>query len=280
MDKYDYITITIEEEKIRVSKILEYLKDKNNLEEENEYRERYNNICKYLNAKAEYLKNKQSLEEDKEHLEELNQKKDEAEVDNILLEDTLLSKFNEDTHGAYEDISYEEIKNTPPDVKEILNILIRKESSYQDITSKRERLKEILDEDKYKETYNTMMNQSILIERESNLLGEILLLNNRIKVKEEKQKEIESSVLTPGILKILYEFWIIDSYDKNKVNKSKLFTDNKNFISIKEKIQKEEEKKQEEVKTAPEINLDLNLPGLNEDTLVQIDGKNYVKSDE
>ena len=53
MDKYDYITATIEEEKIRLQKLISYLKETNsdNLPEE---QERYNNILKYLNAKEKY----------------------------------------------------------------------------------------------------------------------------------------------------------------------------------------------------------------------------------
>lgn len=273
MDKYDYITVTVEEEKIRVEKILAYLKDNPNIEEEAEYLSRYNNICKYLNAKEEYQKELNSINLDKERLEELNNTKDENEVDNILLEDTLLNKFNEDTNHIYEDISYEDIKKENKEVSSILSLLLRKESSYQDIVSKREHLKEILDANKYKETYNTLNNQSIIIERQSSILGEIFTLNNRIKVKEEKLKQIEDSIMVPGILKILYEFWIIDSYDKNKVNRNKLFKDNKTFISIKEKIQNEREE------TKPHIE-NLNLPGLDEDTTISIDGKNYVKNDE
>ena len=47
MDKFDYITATIEEEKIRLEKIINYLKETNNLDELPEYQERYNNILKY-----------------------------------------------------------------------------------------------------------------------------------------------------------------------------------------------------------------------------------------
>ena len=56
MDKFDYITATIEEEKIRLEKIINYLKEINNLDELPEYQERYNNILKYLTAKERYLK--------------------------------------------------------------------------------------------------------------------------------------------------------------------------------------------------------------------------------
>ena len=99
MDKFDYITATIEEEKVRVEKIIKYLKENNLVDELPEYQERYNNILKYLTAKERYFKVLESVKLDKEKLEELNRIKDEYEVDNILLEDTLLSKFNEDTFG-------------------------------------------------------------------------------------------------------------------------------------------------------------------------------------
>lgn len=102
MDKFDYITATIEEEKVRVEKTIKYLKENNLVDELPEYQERYNNILKYLTAKERYFKVLESVKLDKEKLEELNRIKDEYEVDNILLEDTLLSKFNEDTFGNIE----------------------------------------------------------------------------------------------------------------------------------------------------------------------------------
>ena len=55
MDKFDYITATIEEEKIRVEKIIKYLKENNLVDELPEYQERYNNILKYLTAKERYF---------------------------------------------------------------------------------------------------------------------------------------------------------------------------------------------------------------------------------
>ena len=44
MDKFDYITATIEEEKVRVEKIIKYLKENNLVDELPEYQERYNNF--------------------------------------------------------------------------------------------------------------------------------------------------------------------------------------------------------------------------------------------
>ena len=41
MDKFDYITATIEEEKIRVEKIIKYLKENNLVDELPEYQEKY-----------------------------------------------------------------------------------------------------------------------------------------------------------------------------------------------------------------------------------------------
>ena len=49
MDKYDYVTTTIEEEKERIEKIVLYLKNSNeNAEDLIAYKERYNNILKYI----------------------------------------------------------------------------------------------------------------------------------------------------------------------------------------------------------------------------------------
>ena len=95
MDKYDYVTATLDEEKIRLENIITYLEGENNTDELLEYKERYNNVCKYLTAKERYLNIKSNIDRFKEKLEELNKTKDEYEVDNILLEDTLLNKFHE-----------------------------------------------------------------------------------------------------------------------------------------------------------------------------------------
>ncbi len=86
--------------------------------------------------------------------------------------------------------------------------------------------------------------------------------------------------MTIPILKILYEFWIIDSYDTSKVNRNKLFEDNKTLVNYKNNIYDKEEVK--EIKKIPDIKEDtiisnLNLPGINEDTFIDIDGKNYIK---
>ena len=110
MDKYDYVTATIEEEKIRLEKLITYLKENNLDEELIQEEERYNNILKYLNAKERYLNIEKSISNDKEKLISLNKTKDEYEVDNILLEDTLLSKFHEDTNNEYRNLLYENIK--------------------------------------------------------------------------------------------------------------------------------------------------------------------------
>ena len=268
MDKYDYITATIDEEKLRLEKIISYLEENNLLEELTEYKERYNNICKYLNAKERYLHILSSIKDDKNKLEDLNKRKDEYEVDNILLEDTLISRFNEDTGNIYKNILYENIKNE--DIKDILYLIVTKESNYTELVIKRNRLKERLDKSKYPKTYDTLISQDVLIEEQDNTLDEIFIIENNIKIEEEKLKAIEDSILTDSILKILYEFWIIDTYDLNKVNRDKLFIDNRNFINIKNDISTEE--------TLQEKNmiLNLNLPGVNENNLIDIDGKKYV----
>ena len=88
--------------------------------------------------------------------------------------------------------------------------------------------------------------------------------------------------MTIPILKILYEFWIVDSYDPSKVNRNKLFKENKNLINYKNNIFDTEEKnsisekKKEEIKKDKDI-IDLNLPGINDDIFIDIDGKKYIK---
>lgn len=278
MDKFDYITATIEEEKIRVEKIIKYLKENNLVDELPEYQERYNNILKYLTAKERYFKVLESVKLDKEKLEELNRIKDEYEVDNILLEDTLLSKFNEDTFGKYRNVLYEDIKNQDKEVQDILYLLLEKQSNYSELVIKRDRLKGKIDKNKYPKTYNTLYSQDIIIEKQDSILEKIFVVENSIKIEKDKLSSIEDSVMTDSILKLLYEFWIVNSYDPSKVDKTKLFITNKTFTSYKNnipEIKKEVVPPKEEYK---EIKIDnLKLPGLDEEKPIDIDGKDYLK---
>lgn len=278
MDKFDYITATIEEEKVRVEKIIKYLKENNLVDELPEYQERYNNILKYLTAKERYFKVLESVKLDKEKLEELNRIKDEYEVDNILLEDTLLSKFNEDTFGKYRNVLYEDIKNQDKEVQDILYLLLEKQSNYSELVIKRDRLKGKIDKNKYPKTYNTLYSQDIIIEKQDSILEKIFVVENSIKIEKDKLSSIEDSVMTDSILKLLYEFWIVNSYDPSKVDKTKLFITNKKFTSYKNNIpevKKEVVPPKEEYK---EIKIDnLKLPGLDEEKPIDIDGKDYLK---
>ena len=280
MDKYDYITATTLEEKIRLEKLIKYMEENNIEDGLLENKERYNNICKYLIAKDKYLQIEENIKEIKEKLEELYKKKDESEVDNLLLEETLLSKFNTDTSGKYRNILYEDIKlEEDKEIKDILYLILEKESEYSKILSKRNKLKSILDREKYPNTYNTLLNQDILIEKQDELLDNIFILENNIKVEEEKQKKLEDSVMTIPILKILYEFWIIDSYDPIKVNRNNLFKENRTLYNYKNDIYNKIEKEEDNKKTLVKEDIilpDLNLPGINEDNYVDIDGKKYV----
>ena len=276
MDKYDYITATIEDEKIRLEKIITYLKE-NNIDDLPEYQERYNNVLKYLNAKDAYFNIEDNIKDDKVKLNELNKVKDEYEVDNILLEDTLLSKFHEDTKDVYRNILYENIKNEDINIKDILYLVFEKLNNYNELVIKRNKLKRLLDEDTYPNTYNTLISQGILIEKQSSILDEIYLIENNIKIEMDKQKQLEEEVMTSPILKILYEFWIIDSYDISKVNRSKLFKDNRTLINIKNNLPEENTQVEETLKIKEEVLMpNLNLPGVNEDTLINISGKNYI----
>ena len=78
--------------------------------------------------------------------------------------------------------------------------------------------------------------------------------------------------MTTPILKILYEFWIIDSYDKTKVNRSKLFKENRSLVNYKVDVEEIEKPKVEEKMVE-----DLNLPGIDEDVFIDINGRNYIK---
>lgn len=223
MDKYDYVTTSIEEEKDRIHNILLYLEDKDNIEEYTKYQERYNTICKYLNAKERYINISKIIKEYKNKLNAFNKTKCEYEVDNILLEDTLLNKFHMDTNNKYRNILYENIKKEKDDIRDILYLVFNKESEYTPLIIKRNRLRERLDESIYPNTINTLNEQSIQIEKEDSLQDEILLIQNNIKIEEDKLSAVIDSILTEDILKLLYEFCIINTYNINRVDKSKLF---------------------------------------------------------
>ena len=286
MDKYDYITVTTLEEMARLEKLIKYMMDNNINEDLLEYKERYNNICKYLVAKDKYLQIEKNIGDIKSKLEELYKKKDECEVDNLLLEETLLTKFNTDTSGKYRNILYEDIKLvSDKEDKNMLYTIFEKENEYSKLLAKRSKLKNIINKDKYPNTYETLINQDILIEKQEELLNNIFLLENNIKIEREKQQKLEDSVMTIPILKILYEFWIVDSYDPTKVNKSKIFSDNRTLVNYKNGIYEQEKEKKKEEKF-PEIKestkedkliSNLNLPDIDEDVFINIDGKNYIK---
>lgn len=287
MDKFDYITATIEEEKVRLEKIIEYFEDNNiNNDDLLEYKERYNNVCRYLTLKGKYLNIRKRIDSFKGKLEELNETKDEYEVDNILLEDTLLSNFNSDTMGKYRNILYEDIKKEDPSIRDILYLLFEKESDYNNLVTKRTKLLKLINQNTYPKTYNTLISQDALIDKQHSILDDIFILENNIKIEEDKISKIEDEAMVVPILKILYEFWITNSYDPKKVDKTKIFIDNKNFITLKNNIDKEDNisKKEtstkiQDTKSNIETISNLNLPGINEDNLVNIDGKDYIKSD-
>lgn len=287
MDKLDYITATIEEEKVRLEKIIEYFEDNNiNNDDLLEYKERYNNVCRYLTLKGKYLNIRKKIDSFKGKLEELNETKDEYEVDNILLEDTLLSNFNSDTMGKYRNILYEDIKKEDPSIRDILYLLFEKESDYNNLVTKRTKLLKLINQNTYPKTYNTLISQDALIDKQHSILDDIFILENNIKIEEDKISKIEDEAMVVPILKILYEFWITNSYDPKKVDKTKIFIDNKNFITLKNNIDKEDNTSKKETSTKiqkTKSNIEtisnLNLPGINEDNLVNIDGKDYIKSD-
>lgn len=284
MDKYDYVTATTVEEKIRLEKLIKYMENSNIETDLLEYKERYNNICKYLTMKDKYLQIERKINEIKVKVNELYKKKDEYEVDNLLLEETLISNFNKDTDNKYRNILYEDIKLIGDEYdREIMYIIFEKESEYDKLISKRNKLKSLLSKNKYPNTHDTLINQDILIEKQDELLDNIFLLENNIKIERDNQKKLEDSVMTIPILKILYEFWIIDSYDPVKVNRSKLFLDNKNLVNYKNNIYEEEnsssmkEEVREKVKEEEKVIPNLNLPGINEDIFIDINGRNYIK---
>lgn len=287
MDKFDYITATIEEEKVRLEKIIEYFEDNNiNNDDLLEYKERYNNVCRYLTLKGKYLNIRKRIDSFKGKLDELNETKDEYEVDNILLEDTLLSNFNSDTMGKYRNILYEDIKKEDPSIRDILYLLFEKESDYNNLVTKRTKLLKLIDKNIYPKTYNTLISQDALIDKQHSILDDIFILENNIKIEEDKISKIEDEAMVVPILKILYEFWITNSYDPKKVDKTKIFIDNKNFITLKNNIDKEDNTSKKETSTKiqkTKSNIEtisnLNLPGINEDNLVNINGKDYIKSD-
>ena len=96
MNKYDYITATTLEEKVRLEKLIKYMEDNNIEDNLLEYKERYNNICKYLVAKDKYLNIEKDIDDIKIKLDELYKKKDEYEVDNLSEFTEVLKKMTEE----------------------------------------------------------------------------------------------------------------------------------------------------------------------------------------
>lgn len=280
MDKFDYITATIEEEKQRLEKIIDYLEDNNITNDELlDYKERYNNICKYLALKGKYLQIKKRIDGFRGKLGDLNESKDEYEVDNILLEDTLLSSFNSDTAGKYRNILYEDIKNYDSGIRDILYLVFEKESDYNNLVIKRDKLLNLIDEKTYPKMYNTLISQSALIEKQHTILDDIFIIENNIKIEEDKLSELEDEAMVVPILKILYEFWITNSYDPRKVDKTKVFIDNKSLVNIKNTEVIDDNRVKNSIGKDIDILPNINLPGINEDNYVDIDGKDYVKND-
>ena len=233
MDKYNYITPTIEEELIRVEKVISYLEENNIDNDLDKYKERYVTITKYLNAKERYFNISNLIKEYQKKLNDLDKLNCEYEVDNILLEDILLNKFHEDTDNIYRNMLYENIKKEKDDIKDILYLMFNKESEYTPLIIKRNRLRERLNKKKYPLTIECMNEQSIQIEKEDSLQDEILLLQNNIKIEEDRLKAVEDSILNEDILKLLYEFCIVNTYNVNRVDRSKLFKNNSSLQSIK-----------------------------------------------
>ena len=132
---------------------------------------------------SKYLDIKKRIDSFKGKMSELNILKDEYEVDNILLEDTLLSNFNSDTMGKYRNILYEDIKNVEGSDREILYLMFDKESDYYSLVNKRKRLLSIVDRSIYPKTYNTLISQDALIDKEHSILDDIFIMENNIKMR-------------------------------------------------------------------------------------------------
>ena len=176
--------------------------------------------------------------------------------------------------------------------EEVLHVadLARIEISEEELEVYQVKLKELLNKDMFPRTYDTLISQDVIIEKEDSILDEIFILKNNIKIEKKKLEDIRNSVMTESILKILYEFCIIDSYDISKVNKKDVFNSNKNLVIVKDEPdslnitkeensnKKEEEKEKSDIDEKVNSIIDsLNFPGIDEDNRVDIDGKNYIK---
>ena len=100
MNKYDYITATTLEEKVRLEKLIKYMEDNNIEDNLLEYKERYNNICKYLVAKDKYLNIEKDIDDIKIKLDELYKEKDEYEVEVFYCIGLLFVDFSGDSSGS------------------------------------------------------------------------------------------------------------------------------------------------------------------------------------
>ena len=63
-----------------------------------------------------------------------------------------------------------------------MKLLFEKETEYFKVVDKRNKLKELLNKDMFPRTYDTLISQDVIIEKENSILDEIFILKNNIKI--------------------------------------------------------------------------------------------------
>jgi len=346
LEANDYMTTSLNEEETKMSTLVSLIKNrlknrqerlldykkitKKNLElfeikdvsNLNSYQNRLANIQKYLMISYQAKKVLTKINSLNNELEINQDKLQNEQINNIVLEDKLLEKFNEITKDKYSSLRYEDLNKLISSSSEdeavslkIYKLLLEKEDKYDALINKRNEVKNLLNsKEQYKKLNTLLNNQARIIKKHFNTIKRIEELNKEIVKKEEVLDKLSLKVTNEDILKILYEFSIVDTYDISKVNKEDVFKEEGNYKEIEitesdftyetkgipNSVEKIEQPKEEVVESVPLIaNLgsvkpirpdavlkkvqkeipDLNLPtlGLNmDDNVVNLDNKKYI----
>jgi len=264
LEANDYMTTSLNEEETKMSTLVSLIKNrlknrqerlldykkitKKNLElfeikdvsNLNSYQNRLANIQKYLMISYQAKKVLTKINSLNNELEINQDKLQNEQINNIVLEDKLLEKFNEITKDKYSSLRYEDLNKLISSSSEdeavslkIYKLLLEKEDKYDALINKRNEVKNLLNsKEQYKKLNTLLNNQARIIKKHFNTIKRIEELNKEIVKKEEVLDKLSLKVTNEDILKILYEFSIVDTYDISKVNKEDVFKEEGNYKEL------------------------------------------------
>ena len=213
-----------------------------------------------------------------EYLNKINEDNYQKELDNTIekvreneetLEVTLDSVKSLEENGTNDDYtSYVEDaeksfyiwKNRNIIIK-IYELVIAFQEEFEDLVTKRQQIEDLLEErkesknklhieeiDELLDFESTLLEQKETLNKEKEILDNIVNYVNRIKFKEERLNELEDIINTYDILTILREYGIIESYDTEEEPQEEM------ILEYEEEIEKEpEEEKKEESSSLEDI---------------------------